>query len=315
VLSVLEKLEPYDSLYLSPHAEDAAISCAGGILEERERGLRVLVVTLFGGEPPGADLLPTRLLGAHQVFLGLPEAAACQPNGSTFESVFYGSRDGEAIVGEAAHLLGEIARRVQPRHVYAPLAVWSHVDHRVVHDAARRTFTPHADRDVFFYEDRPYGLLPGAVKIRLSQLGARLPPGAAAFTDDGGLARFVLSYRFDAYVRQHFESWRDSVRCTRLAIRQWRESRRWRPLKAYGVRLQPALHPVPAQAIETLKQGCERFPKGSPFGSASRLTSLVEQHARRLGQPEPVERYWLLLPSIEGAPELEHPAASTAAAS
>jgi hypothetical protein len=180
------------------------------------------------------------------------------------------------------------------------------VDHRICHEAARRAIETSADRNVFFYEERPFGLTPGAVKVRLAQIGARLPPAGARVSDGEGLARFLVGFATDPYVRRHFQGWWDGIQCSRLAARQWYEARQWRPLKAFGPRLQPALHPVPAAAIELLQDSCESFPGGSPFGSRERLTKQLARHARSLGQSAPVERYWLLLPQTEEAvPDLD----------
>ena len=61
-----------DSVYLSPHLDDVAISCPARILEERAEGRRVLVVTLFSKGPgervrKREDRRAMRLLGADHV--------------------------------------------------------------------------------------------------------------------------------------------------------------------------------------------------------------------------------------------------------
>ncbi len=304
----LDCLGHYDSLYVSPHAEDAAISCPGSIHDEQARGLRVLVVTMFGAQTlAAAGAGPTACLGADGIAAGLPAARQRNARDDSFRSIFRGGQSGDGpCVAEAARILGEVVRRVGPRHVYVPLGVWGHVDHRVCHEAARLAIETGADRDVFFYEERPFGLTPSAVRVRLAQIGARLPPAAATLASDGGIARFVIGFGADSYVRRHFQGWWDGIQCTRLAARQWHQAREWRPLKAFGPRLQPALHAVPAAAIELLQDSCEAFPSGSPFGSRARLAKRLARHARCLGQGAPVERYWLLLPqTAEAVPDLD----------
>ena len=44
--------KPYQRNYLSPHLDDAALSCGGRIYQERQAGLAVLVLTLMAGDPP-----------------------------------------------------------------------------------------------------------------------------------------------------------------------------------------------------------------------------------------------------------------------
>lgn len=43
--------DDYDYIYLSPHLDDVALSCGGAICAHRAQGLRVLIVTLFAGDP------------------------------------------------------------------------------------------------------------------------------------------------------------------------------------------------------------------------------------------------------------------------
>ena len=42
----------YDHVYVSPHFDDVAASCGGKILEQKDRGESVLVVTVFTGTAP-----------------------------------------------------------------------------------------------------------------------------------------------------------------------------------------------------------------------------------------------------------------------
>ena len=46
----------YDLIYLSPHLDDAALSCGGQIARFRGEGRSVLIVTVTAGDPPtGAE--------------------------------------------------------------------------------------------------------------------------------------------------------------------------------------------------------------------------------------------------------------------
>ena len=45
-------------LYLSPHFDDAALSCGGLIRQLVLEDTQVLVATIFAGEPPPADISP-----------------------------------------------------------------------------------------------------------------------------------------------------------------------------------------------------------------------------------------------------------------
>jgi LmbE family N-acetylglucosaminyl deacetylase len=171
-----------DVLYLSPHLDDAVLSCGGRIADEVARGERVLVVTLFTAdepaEPPSrlaADLrrwwrLPAgevmavrrredeealRRLGAGVLHLGLPEApyrlsSAGVPFYAELGQLFGApaaddARAVGAVLAERLRALPEAGRRV------APLAVGGHVDHRLVRAAAEADGAP-----VRLYEEFPY---------------------------------------------------------------------------------------------------------------------------------------------------------------
>ena len=44
-------------IFLSPHADDAGLSCGGLIYQLAQAGERPIVITLFGGDPPDAGPL------------------------------------------------------------------------------------------------------------------------------------------------------------------------------------------------------------------------------------------------------------------
>ncbi|MBK8430550.1 MAG: PIG-L family deacetylase [Chloroflexi bacterium] len=46
----------YHALYLSPHLDDAVLSCGGQIAQQTAAGLPVLIVTLMAGDPPARPL-------------------------------------------------------------------------------------------------------------------------------------------------------------------------------------------------------------------------------------------------------------------
>ena len=251
------------------------MSCASRLLSEAERGLRVLLVTLFGpeGAPPGGvDAFP----------LGLPEALRREPAYRSLRDVLYVCHpEDEGRVGEAAALLDEIGHRTKARHVYLPLGVGGHVDHRLAHEASARAFHTEAGRDVFFYEERPYALVPGAVRLRLAQLGVRLPPAAAGAAREASLPEFLFRFAGAPHLRAHAPAWWERVACAGLAAGEWRRVWGWRPERAFGPRLQPVVH-----------QG--RPDAACGVDGASALASLCGA-GEGLGAGR-AERYWLLLP-------------------
>jgi LmbE family N-acetylglucosaminyl deacetylase len=172
----------YDSIYLSPHLDDAVLSCGGQIATETAAGRRALVVTVAAGDPPAGELSPFAL-ELHALWGSRPgmsamrrveDEAACRRLGAELlhwevpDSIYRRSaRDGRALYPhgraifaepdrEEEPLIADCARRIQalPAHdrLVAPLAVGGHVDHRIVRMAAERA-RPTA---LLHYEDFPY---------------------------------------------------------------------------------------------------------------------------------------------------------------
>lgn len=174
-----------DHIYLSPHLDDAALSCGGTIQRQTQAREGVLVVNVCAGAPDyrnlssfarekhtqwGApdDVVATRRtedrqalasLGAHVMYWDYLDAIYRIAEGRALYP------DEEAIFGEVhpaeaellARLADDIAALLDAHSgaaLYAPLAVGHHVDHQLVRDATLRL--TQAGRRVWFYEDFPY---------------------------------------------------------------------------------------------------------------------------------------------------------------
>jgi LmbE family N-acetylglucosaminyl deacetylase len=196
----LPDVNTYDCVYLSPHLDDAVLSCGGAIWQQVQAGERVLVVTVFAGAPapdtplsPFAEELHARwgrvadaaavrqeedgaalaLLGAKAAHWPYPDCIYRQTPAGHFP---YASE--EALWGEvhpAEHdLVAELAARLaalpQRRDgtVYGPLGVGHHVDHRIVRQAAEASGHP-----LTCYEDFPYAQDQRAVQLALAQVRAQ----------------------------------------------------------------------------------------------------------------------------------------------
>jgi LmbE family N-acetylglucosaminyl deacetylase len=288
------RLEPCDSLYVSPHADDVFLSCPARLLQDQARGAKVLIVTLFddAGRSQGAPVAGRAGFlsrpGIQHLEVGLPAAPARHPAYSTFRGLTQGRQAvDEDSLGRAVELLADIGHRTRAREIYVPLGVGQHIDHRLAHEASRSAFMRGEGRNVFLYEERPEAFVPGAVRVRLSQVGARLPPGAVEAADRAGLARLLVRFHVAPTFRGDLKGWGDRLRSAALAARQWRESRAWHPLKGFGPRLQPVVYPAaeaPPEARDLI-------------GPASSLVEkLGRAYASAVGGAAYAERYWLLLP-------------------
>lgn len=303
----------YDCLFISPHADDVVLSCPGRLLWERDRGSRCLVLALFESPDVSSEVgAALRDRGIDYLAAGLPPARRRIAEDATFGQVGFGRQaEDDDWLAQATRLLSDIGPRIKARHIYAPLGVGGHIDHRLAHEAALRTFASEAGLNVFLYEERPEAFIPGAVRVRLGLLGARLPPGAVTAPDRAGLTRYLLSFHVAPALRGDLRGWGDRLRSTGSAAREWRLARAWNPQRAFGPRFQPVIHTVEEGQTEAMKEAVAAFVPVGPRGrdrSRLRFEKLTKVYARRLRVTGYVERFWLLLPS-DGAHEVSLPLA------
>jgi len=285
--------ETCDSLYVSPHVGDVALACPARLVRERGEGHRVLVVSVFG--PAGHAVEGQRAqalaaLGVDAHALELPDARARGGPAAT-GLVRERTAHDDDVLHRAADLLIDLAHRTRAREVYLPLAVGGHVDHRLAHEAARAAFSSGNGRNVFLYEERPEAFVPGAVRVRLGQLGARLPPAAAHAPGRRDLGGFVLRFHVGPRFRGDLDGRWDDVRATWTAVKEWRAGRSWHPLRALGPRLQPITETAGVSDLASVRALEGHW--GRP------LAGLAQRYGRILGGSDHAERYWLLLPPRE----------------
>ncbi len=166
---------------LSPHFDDAVLSCGGWIAAQRRGGARVAVWTVMAAPPAEATLSPLAQqvhadwppagpremvalrqaedraalsrLGAEAVHLPWVDCIYRRGEGGgwLYETIFTAPAEEEARLLEA--LTQRLAALPPETEVVAPLALGGHVDHRLVRRAAEA-----AGRPCWYYADLPYGL-------------------------------------------------------------------------------------------------------------------------------------------------------------
>jgi LmbE family N-acetylglucosaminyl deacetylase len=171
-------------IYLSPHFDDAALSCGGLIWEQVRQGEEVRVWTICAGEPPpgemsafadelhtrwqvsAAQVLETRrredaaamaILGVPYEYFTLPDAIyrrdprTGEPLYPSVEALFDGLQPGEQDIWQ--RLAIEMASRLPagPVRLVLPLGVGNHADHLLVRQAAETLPVSH-----WYYPDYPY---------------------------------------------------------------------------------------------------------------------------------------------------------------
>jgi LmbE family N-acetylglucosaminyl deacetylase len=192
---------PARHLFLSPHYDDIALSCGGTAALLARAGRLPEVALIFGDHPDPAQPLTTFAesmhrgwgLDAAEVIAGRrsEEAAASGILGT--RAVFLPFRDaiyrgerylsnddlfGEVAADEADLPVEIVAALGLDQHTgattrnYAPLAIGRHVDHQQAFAAGVRL--AQTRYEIWFYEDLPYALNPGAAEAQIAATGVAL---------------------------------------------------------------------------------------------------------------------------------------------
>ena len=174
-------------VFLSPHFDDAALSCGGQIAQLATTGASVVMATIFGGRPDPSRLssfaqqIHARpLAGADPMALRRQEerqaaaimGAAARP-GDYLDAIYrqdesrtrwlYDSEEAifgpvdaseEGLAFELAQIVAAFAPPADRCLLYAPLALGNHVDHQLLRQAAMHLLQ--AGYALRFYEDYPY---------------------------------------------------------------------------------------------------------------------------------------------------------------
>ena len=188
----------YDAIYLSPHLDDAALSCGGNIFQQTAAGQRVLIVTVMAGSPdltvdsPYVEALHSRwelagdaaaqrraedeeacrILGAEFLHLGVPDCIY-RLDPVTGAPLYLSDDDifGEVQPSEQSLVLtlaAQLAQLPAAHQWYAPLTVGHHVDHLLVRAAAEQAL----GAALLYYEDYPYAQKPGYLELTIGTKGA-----------------------------------------------------------------------------------------------------------------------------------------------
>lgn len=168
---------------LSPHLDDAALSC-GGLLHALQ-GVSTLVVTLCSGNPPqraspdgrhtaparrghvsprirrAEDIAAMRAIAAEFVHLSFPDAIY-RRNTQTGKLIYPSARErwvapnaeDAAHIEELYRLLRRICLDLGPILLVSPMGIGDHVDHQITALVALRLAA--AGASLLFYEDFPY---------------------------------------------------------------------------------------------------------------------------------------------------------------
>jgi LmbE family N-acetylglucosaminyl deacetylase len=185
----------YDHIYLSPHLDDAVLSCGGAIARHSAAGARVLIVTICTASPPPEgpfssfaeeihrqwglsagqvvrarlheDSLAMEHLGVDSLWVGMLDAIYRRPADYMSDATLFGAlAPDDPLLPSLKAFTRALRDRVPRATLYAPLGVGNHVDHQITYAAARAA----AGTAIAFYEDFPYVTKPNALDQRLRAL-------------------------------------------------------------------------------------------------------------------------------------------------
>jgi len=173
----------YKAIFVSPHLDDAILSCGGTIHQLTQAGDRVLVVTAMAGDPSTGTLSPFALSLRKRWGLAAEDTAArrsedvkaCRTLGAGWlhwhipDCIYRrGIRNDQPLYDSEESLFGDINQsendlldrmadlmRSLPstESMYIPLGVGNHVDHQLTRLAAERWLEASS---FVYYEEYPY---------------------------------------------------------------------------------------------------------------------------------------------------------------
>lgn len=168
--------DPGPQVFLSPHADDVGFSCVGllrALAQAAGHSCSLVTVFLSGDQAEqrrSEDGAAAKLLGCSVSCLELPDAPDRPEVRAGLDRFMPYGPPHLGIANEIVHRL--LPRLSTPATLYAPLAVGGHIDHRIVHEAARAlAYQLGPALRLVFYEDLPYALARYSLARRLAALG------------------------------------------------------------------------------------------------------------------------------------------------
>lgn len=284
-------------LYLSPHLDDVVFSCAGKILQDVANGCNVTIATVFssGSETvfeeynvrKAEDKSTIERLGAQCIWMEFPDAP--------FRSGFYNSfrriilerdpNDNLEFVAQLQRAIENLAISLGANEIYAPLGVGTHIDHRLVFDAASGI----SGYPITYYEERPYAFARHAVKMRLRSLGVE-------YDHENSIIDREVGEYFEAlcslpYVEKYLPAGKERTYCLNVMAEDLKHLPS-APLHAFReiVTVDESISSQVQTAIKTYHSQVKDF-----FGTAEKYIDDFREYAKNIsGGASYAEQYWQL---------------------
>ncbi len=290
--------------YLSPHADDVAFSCGGSVALDCEAGRAVTLITAFlSGKDADTrgdeDTQAAARLGCAYQCLNLPDAKD-RPEVRGALGIFMPF--GPQHLGITSEVVSRLLWHItSPAELVAPLAVGGHIDHRIVHEAARAlAYLLGPSVRLSFYEDQPYSLVPYSLERRLAALQPAAPvESKTRLGQRGSLSQEIAAYRtaLSAWPMIQRKAYGLRLLSSHLAARfaVFAEKGGQRP--GFAPRLQPIVRVLNTPLLQSRRrQAIAAYASQWPLFAASldELCESLAAYGRRLNDSSTVgERLWI----------------------
>ncbi|MDJ0757221.1 MAG: PIG-L family deacetylase [Ardenticatenaceae bacterium] len=243
----------FDLLILSPHLDDAILSCGGIIIERTRAGQRVLIVTVMAGDPPpgpvssyagslesrwelvqqaaaarrAEDIRACRHVGADWDHWDIPDCIY-RRHPQSGETFYNSDREifGEIHPAEMA-LITQLRQKMidlpPANEVFVPLGIGHHVDHQLTRAAAEQWGIP-----LIYYEDYPYAQKPGAVSEMIAADDKRWQSQTSPISPERLQQKIEAIELYDSQLSTFFADRQDLARQVRHFSTQVGGERTWR---------------------------------------------------------------------------------------
>jgi len=160
---------------VSPHIDDAILSCGAQIQRRLAAGDEVFILDIFcdgtnGDNRQIEEAEAARRIGAKHFFLHELDAPDRDPRYIPQKELFLGDLKHvpESFIAHIQKRLEDFFAAHAVDLAYFPLGAGTHIDHRITHAAGRRIKTT----PIRYYEDRPYIIWTGILQSRMNDLGS-----------------------------------------------------------------------------------------------------------------------------------------------
>ncbi|WP_372364601.1 PIG-L family deacetylase [Candidatus Uabimicrobium sp. HlEnr_7] len=186
----LNEMDNYDDIYISSHLDDVGFSCPTSILNA-PKNRRILVVTIFSeGKSADCPKFLARQQEEHNAsiqggydyifaqFNDIRKSKVISHNGLIWSEL----TETQLIESVRAWLV-ELFDIAKPKTVFVPIGVGRHIDHRITHITCNEVLI-NSNIEVWYYEDRPYALVPQSTEVFLRELGYQVDVRFEVFLDN-----------------------------------------------------------------------------------------------------------------------------------